>query len=147
MSLYKRKTVWWIRFTTPDGRRVRRSTGTEDRTQAQEYHDQVKAEVWRAARLGEKPKRRSGAPASETSVGTIYATPGRAGMCNSEHRYMCCRSGAVGKRSTWCAGMHTLQRSIRRNTPSAFPDPLLRTIILLAENLAHAERADASELI
>lgn len=57
MSLYKRKTVWWIRFTTPDGRRVRRSTGTGDRTQAQEYHDQVKAELWRAARLGEKPKR------------------------------------------------------------------------------------------
>lgn len=57
MSLYKRKTVWWIRFTTPDGRRVRRSTGTGDRTQAQEYHDQVKAELWRTARLGVKPKR------------------------------------------------------------------------------------------
>jgi len=57
MSLYKRKTVWWIRFTTPDGRRVRRSTGTGDRTQAQEYHDRLKAELWRTARLGVKPKR------------------------------------------------------------------------------------------
>jgi integrase len=57
MSLFKRGKTWWIRFTTPSGERVRRSAATEDRTQAQELHDKLKAESWRIARLGEKTKR------------------------------------------------------------------------------------------
>jgi integrase len=57
MSLYKRKAVWWVRFTAPNGQRIRCSTGTSDRAQAQEYHDQLKAEYWRTAKLGQKPKR------------------------------------------------------------------------------------------
>ncbi|WP_256329371.1 site-specific integrase [Nitrosomonas sp. Nm33] len=44
-------------FTTPSGERVRRSAATEDRIQAQELHDKLKAESWRVAKLGEKPKR------------------------------------------------------------------------------------------
>ena len=46
MSLYRRHTVWWVRFTTPGGERVRRSTGTTSREAAQEYHDGLKAEIW-----------------------------------------------------------------------------------------------------
>ncbi len=57
MSLYRRKTVWWVRFTTPTGQRVRRSTGTANRRAAQELHDRLKAEYWKVQRLGEKPKR------------------------------------------------------------------------------------------
>ncbi len=57
MSLYRRKTVWWVRFTTPAGQRVRRSTGTADKKQAQEFHDRLKAELWKVQKLGEKPKR------------------------------------------------------------------------------------------
>ncbi len=57
MSLYRRQTVWWVRFTTPVGQRVRRSTGTADRQQAQEFHDRLKAELWKVQKLGEKPKR------------------------------------------------------------------------------------------
>lgn len=57
MSLSKRGTTWWISFTTPSGERVRRSAATEDKTQAQELHDKLKAESWRIAKLGEKPKR------------------------------------------------------------------------------------------
>src|SRR5512141_1728888 len=37
------------------GRRVRRSTGTTDRREAQEYADGLKAKLWRHARLGERP--------------------------------------------------------------------------------------------
>lgn len=57
MSLIKRGKTWWIDFTTPSGERVRCSARTEDRAQAQELHDQLKAESWRVAKLGEKPKR------------------------------------------------------------------------------------------
>ena len=56
MSLFKRGGVWWIRFTTPAGERVRRSTGTADKAHAQELHDRLKSETWRVQALGEKPK-------------------------------------------------------------------------------------------
>jgi len=57
MSLCKRGKTWWISFTTPSGERVRCSAATEDKTQAQEFHDKLKAESWRVVRLGDKPKR------------------------------------------------------------------------------------------
>ena len=55
MPLYKRGNTWWIRFTTPAGELVRRSTGTADKAQAQELHDKLKAESWRIQSLGAKP--------------------------------------------------------------------------------------------
>jgi len=57
MSLTRRGSTWWIIFTTPSGERVRRSAGTEVKAQAQELHDKLKAESWRIANLGEKPRR------------------------------------------------------------------------------------------
>lgn len=57
MSLYKRGNTWWGRFTAPNGERIRRSAGTEDKQLAQEYHDQLKVDLWRIHRLGEKPRR------------------------------------------------------------------------------------------
>ncbi|SFE80829.1 Site-specific recombinase XerD [Nitrosomonas sp. Nm166] len=57
MSLFKRGKTWWISFTTPSGERVRCSAATEDKTQAQEFHDKLKAESWRVVKLGDKPKR------------------------------------------------------------------------------------------
>lgn len=56
MSLYKRGGIWWIRFTTPDGHELRETTQTADRRQAQELHDTRKAECWRIAKLGERPR-------------------------------------------------------------------------------------------
>jgi integrase len=57
MSLSKRGKTWWISFTTPSGERIRRSAATEDKAQAQELHDKLKAESWRIAKLGDKPRR------------------------------------------------------------------------------------------
>lgn len=57
MALFKRNTIWWVRFTAPDGARIRRSTGTADRAKAQEYHDELKASLWRVHHLGERPRR------------------------------------------------------------------------------------------
>lgn len=57
MGLYKRNDVWWVSFTAPDGQRVRRSTGTNDKVAAQEYHDSLKAELWRVQKMGDRPRR------------------------------------------------------------------------------------------
>jgi len=58
MSLYKRGNTWWVRFTTPRGQQVCRSAKTANRQLAQEYHDRLKADCWRASQLGEKPRRK-----------------------------------------------------------------------------------------
>jgi integrase len=57
MSLSRRGSVWWIDFVGPRGQRVRRSTGTSEKALAQEYHDRLKAELWRTSKLGERPRR------------------------------------------------------------------------------------------
>lgn len=49
--------IWWIDLRTPSGERVRRSAKTTDRKAAQEYHDRMKAEMWRQDKLGEQPQR------------------------------------------------------------------------------------------
>lgn len=58
MSLYKRTDSprWWVKISH-GGRTKQRSTGTEDKTQAQEYHDKLKASLWEQQRLGVKPRR------------------------------------------------------------------------------------------
>lgn len=56
MSLRKRGSVWWIDFTAPSGERVRRSAETESKSQAQELHDQLKADAWRRDKLRERPR-------------------------------------------------------------------------------------------
>lgn len=58
MALYKRGTVWWVRFTDPTGREVRRSAQTRNRREAEEFHDLLKSRLWREARLGERPRRK-----------------------------------------------------------------------------------------
>lgn len=57
MPLFRRGKTWWIDFTTPRGERVRSSARTDDKIQAQELHDKLKAEAWRVCKLGEKPRR------------------------------------------------------------------------------------------
>lgn len=55
MSIKQRNGIWHCDFTTPDGKRVRQSLGTEDKREAQELHDKLKADSWRSAKLGEAP--------------------------------------------------------------------------------------------
>ncbi|MDP3559380.1 MAG: tyrosine-type recombinase/integrase, partial [Legionellaceae bacterium] len=45
MALYKREEVWWVDIFH-QGKRVRKSTGTEVKQDAQHFHDQVKHELW-----------------------------------------------------------------------------------------------------
>ncbi len=56
MSLRKRGSLWWMDIVGPDGRRIRRSTGTEHKALAQEYHDRLKTQLWEQARLGVEPE-------------------------------------------------------------------------------------------
>jgi integrase len=57
--LYKRPNskFWWCKFTAPNGERVRKSTKTVDKRQAQEFEDKFRANLWRIIQLGEKPRR------------------------------------------------------------------------------------------
>ncbi|CAN7262596.1 tyrosine-type recombinase/integrase [Caballeronia sp. LjRoot31] len=59
MSIRKRNgsDVWHIDIRTPGGGRVRQTTGTTNRKEAQEYHDKLKHDLWRVAKLGEKTSR------------------------------------------------------------------------------------------
>lgn len=54
MSLYRVGDTYYLDLQTPEGR-LRRSTGTTDKKQAQEYHDSLRAQLWRQEKLGEKP--------------------------------------------------------------------------------------------
>ena len=42
MSLFKRGKTWWIDFTTPGGKRIKRSAKTKVKREAQEYHDKLR---------------------------------------------------------------------------------------------------------
>lgn len=57
MAIRRRKgsDIWHIDIRKPGGGRIRETTGTTDRKEAQEYHDKVKHELWRVARMGERP--------------------------------------------------------------------------------------------
>ncbi|HEU0187471.1 MAG TPA: site-specific integrase [Gallionellaceae bacterium] len=58
MPLFRRKnsTTWWIDITI-NGERIQRSAGTDNKQQAQEFHDRLKTELWEQKRLGVKPRR------------------------------------------------------------------------------------------
>lgn len=53
----KRSQYWWVDITSPNGKRVRHSTGTTNRQEAQEYHDRLKADLWRQHHFGEQLRR------------------------------------------------------------------------------------------
>lgn len=53
MPLYRdeKSPLWYVSITVK-GRRIRRSTGTADRQEAQRIHDQLKADLWQQDRSG-----------------------------------------------------------------------------------------------
>ncbi|MHB0872227.1 MAG: hypothetical protein ACYCQH_04110 [Acidithiobacillus ferrooxidans] len=51
----KRGKIWWIDFTAPNGERIRCSTKTTVKTEAQEFYDHLRAKAWRQAQLKERP--------------------------------------------------------------------------------------------
>ena len=54
MSIVKRVDTQRVDFVAPNGERIRRSTGSEQKELAQKYHDGLKVELWRVHRLGER---------------------------------------------------------------------------------------------
>ncbi|WP_323011533.1 site-specific integrase [Castellaniella sp.] len=57
MSIRLRNGVWHVDFCAASGKRVRHSAGTTDKKQAQEYHDRLKAQLWRQSKFGDQPDR------------------------------------------------------------------------------------------
>lgn len=58
LKITKRKDspIYWITGTAPDGQRIRRSSKTKDKKHADELRVQIENDLYRVARLGEKPK-------------------------------------------------------------------------------------------
>lgn len=56
MALYKRNGIWWVDISEY-GRRIRQSTRTEVKRDAQRVHDRLKDDLWKAIHLKEKPRR------------------------------------------------------------------------------------------
>lgn len=56
MALYKRNKIYWVDINH-NGSRIQRSTGTNDKIAAQQFHDKIKMDLWHQAKLGEKPKK------------------------------------------------------------------------------------------
>lgn len=76
MSIKQRgkRGIYWVEFTAPGGERFRQSARTTDPIQAQERHDQLKAESWRRDVLGQKPK----PPFAEAAARFLKAKRGKA---------------------------------------------------------------------
>ena len=58
MSLFKRSSspFWYYKLYPPNGGKpIQGSTGTTEKTKAQEFHDRLKADLWNQAKLGQKP--------------------------------------------------------------------------------------------
>ena len=57
MPIYQRKSgVWYIDIRTPSGSRIRQSTGTQNKQEAQRLHDKLKYEQWLTHKIGETPE-------------------------------------------------------------------------------------------
>ncbi len=116
MSLYKRGAIWWVRFIAPDGRRLRRSTGTADNKAAQEYHDRLKVEHWRVKRFGARPRHSW----QEAAVKWLKETPHKTTQDKDREilrwldpylgsktvSAMCCRSSVAGSVRRWFVVTH-----------------------------------------
>ncbi|MBN4867508.1 site-specific integrase [Providencia stuartii] len=55
MSIFRRGNTWYADITVQSGKRVKQSLRTTDRKQAQELHDQLRANLWRIDKLGDYP--------------------------------------------------------------------------------------------
>jgi integrase len=69
----KKSGIWHLDIRTPGGQRIRRSADTSDRKAAQEYHDRLKADLWRQDKLGETPDRMF----EEAAVRFLHACEGQ----------------------------------------------------------------------
>ena len=56
MALKKRNGVWWVDITH-EGERIRRSTKTDVKADAQRFHDKFKHELWEQSQLKTIPKK------------------------------------------------------------------------------------------
>ena len=53
----KRSRYWWVSYIDPSGKRVRRSTGTTDRKEAEALEAKWKLEAFRVQQWEEQPSR------------------------------------------------------------------------------------------
>ena len=56
MALYKREGIWWVDIHH-QGKRIRKTTGTEIKEDAQRFHDQFKHDLWAQEKIKAIPKK------------------------------------------------------------------------------------------
>ena len=58
MPIYKQESsqYWYIDIIGPSGERIRRSSRTANKEEAQELHDRLKSDLWRVRQLGDRQK-------------------------------------------------------------------------------------------
>lgn len=57
MPIYQRNNgIWYIDITTANGKRIRQSSGTKNKREAEELHDKIKHEQWAQSKLDKKPE-------------------------------------------------------------------------------------------
>lgn len=135
---YKRKDspVWWASFTDPGGKRVRQSTGTTDRREAEALEAKWKLEAYRARQWDEKPDRTF----DELMLAYLKATR----MKRSHRRDLV--SAKVLYRHFTGRGLRGLSASDirgyigRRQAEGVAPATINRELALLSGALNHARR-------
>jgi integrase len=55
-AIYKRGSVYWVRFTAPDGTQVRQSARTKNRDQAQQLLNKLTYEAWSQKTMKARPR-------------------------------------------------------------------------------------------
>lgn len=56
MSIYRRNEVWWYQIAI-NGKQYRGSCKTRNEVQAQEFHDRIRADIWRGKFVGDRQRR------------------------------------------------------------------------------------------
>ena len=80
MPIYKRGKTYWIDISAPDGERIRRSAGTEEKVKAQQLHDKLKHEMWSVSNLDKKPERTF----EELMIAALRDAEGQSGFENKQ---------------------------------------------------------------
>lgn len=91
-GVYRRKdsNFWWIDTTLPNGKRIRQSTGTEDKFEAEALLAKIKLESYREHHFGIKPQRswQEAVVRFLAVKGTLRDIKGYQGICRRLDEYL-----------------------------------------------------------
>ena len=91
-GIYQRQDsrYWWCSRTLPNGKRVRQSTGAEDRKEAEAYLAKLKLDSYREIHFGIKPQRswQEAVVRFLAVKASLRDVKGYQGICRRLHEYL-----------------------------------------------------------